>query len=71
LVVPEQTEILPVIEHVGIGSTVITAEPLPVPVQLISLTAVRVYVVVTAGETMKVYGDDKILFTVVGVMPFV
>jgi hypothetical protein len=38
----------------GIGFTVTTAVPEKVPVQLASFTAVKEYVVVAVGETVKV-----------------
>ena len=62
---------LPLITAVGTGLTVTTALPENVPVQLASLTAVTVYVVVTVGATLNVYGDVATAFTVTGVVPSV
>ena len=51
---PAQIVALPLIVPVGRGLTAITALPDTVPVQLASLTAVTVYVVVVPGFTLKV-----------------
>ena len=52
--------------------TVTVAFPVnDVPVQLTSLTAVKLYVVVLAGDTGIVVGLDVILLIIVGVVPSV
>ena len=65
---------LPLITDVGLGLTVTTALPVISPawaVQFASLTAVTVYVVVTVGLTLKVYGLALMPPTVTGVVPSV
>lgn len=51
--------------------TVTTALPEKVPGPVASLKAVKVYVVVEAGETLKVYGLLVIFDTFTGVVPSV
>ena len=51
---PEQIVALPLIVAVGDGFILTTALPENVPVQLASLTAVTVYVVLAVGDTLNV-----------------
>ena len=69
---PAHIVVVPLIVAVGLGLIVTTAVPENTPVQPVaSLTAVKLYVVVAAGDTVKVYGDEAIPGTVTGVTPLV
>jgi hypothetical protein len=68
---PLQIAVVPLITAVGLVFIVTAALPENVPVQFASFTAVNVYVVAVAGETVNVYGDVVIPVTVTGVTPLV
>jgi hypothetical protein len=70
--VPEQIEAVPLIIAVGNGLTVTTALPVKeVAVQLISLAAVKVYVLEAEGVTVITRGLVVIPVMVTGVVPSV
>lgn len=69
---PGQIVTVPLNKPVGLGFTVMMAEPLPVLLQeLASETLDTVYVVVKEGLTLNVYGLVLMLLTVTGVVPSV
>jgi len=70
--VPPQIKVVPLMVAVGGTLTAITALPeREVPVQFASLTAVRVYVLVEAGDTLIIRGLLVMPVIVTGVVPSV
>ena len=71
---PLQIVFVPLITAVGLAFTVTIGVPLrsvAIDAHLLSLTAVRVYVLVDAGETANVNGFALILLIVTGATPSV